>query len=334
MESIVDVISSPEYNFLQDNIHLGNNLLFVTFGGSHAYGIPVECSDIDIRGCTVGTRSDILGMSTFNQYSDKETDTVIYSFFKTVAKIISGDIRMIEMLCCEPEQYALVSALGQQFLDARKLFFTQRVSTAYIGYIHALKETLDTAGTRMNIGKQIYEKALLSQCQNAIKKLNKTYPDAAKAYIQPSGKDNLHIETYIDINLEHCPVRDLHDYLAATGNILTAMENAAAGRNYIDRYWVSKKMTEFVRSLYTCCDLLETGELKTCRTAEREQLLSIREGRYVLPNSTIDPKFYEMIQPLEARLEYAKNHTNLPNDPDMNVINEFVMNLNQQVLNI
>ena len=48
---IKEVLSRPEYQFIQTNPHLGGSMLFATFGGSHAYGTNKPTSDIDIRGC-------------------------------------------------------------------------------------------------------------------------------------------------------------------------------------------------------------------------------------------------------------------------------------------
>ena len=48
---IREVITRPEYDFLRTNPRLGNNIMFLTFGGSHSYGTNTEGSDIDLRGC-------------------------------------------------------------------------------------------------------------------------------------------------------------------------------------------------------------------------------------------------------------------------------------------
>ena len=47
---IKEVLSRPEYSFIQANPHLGGSMLFVTFGGSHAYGTNKPTSDIDTEG--------------------------------------------------------------------------------------------------------------------------------------------------------------------------------------------------------------------------------------------------------------------------------------------
>lgn len=332
MKTIQEIISAPQYDFLRENDHFGSRLLFVTFSGSHAYGVPTEFSDVDIRGCTVGTKSDILGMSAFSQYSDKATNTVIYSFFRFISKIVSGDFHIMELLCCEPEQYAMVSTLGQKVIEAKDMFLSQRISVAYIGYIRALQEALDTAGTRLSIGRQVYEKGLLAQCENAVAKFNRTVPDGAKAYIRPSNQENRYIETVVDINVEGCPVRELNGLLTATSHIVDTMEKAASGRNYIDRYWISKKMFELVRALYTCSELLEASALKTFRKDEIDILKPIREGKYVLPNSTISPDFFDLVESLKKRLDYARENTSLPAELDMTKIDEFVMAINEQSL--
>lgn len=332
MENINEILSAPEYSYLRENEHLGNHLMFVTFGGSYAHGIPVECSDIDIRGCTVGTRSDILGLSTFVQYIDKQTDAIVYSFFKTVSKIISGDIRMTEMLGCEPEQYAMVSILGRQFIDAKRIFLSQRISAAYIGYIQALLTTLNNAHTRLSVGKQVYEKALLEQCNYAVDKFNKISPGAAKAYIQQTDRSAIPIETVVDIHVEGYPVRELSSFLTATAHVVESLENAAAGRNYFDRYWTSKKMTELLRAMYTCCELLETGVLRTCRTVEKDTLLSVRDGRFVRQDATVDPGFFEFIKPLQQRLDYARKNTILPEQPNISQIDDFVIDIYEKAL--
>ena len=44
------LVSAPEYDFLHTDPHLGSRIMFLTLGGSHAYGTNVEGSDVDVRG--------------------------------------------------------------------------------------------------------------------------------------------------------------------------------------------------------------------------------------------------------------------------------------------
>ena|GEM_PF-6700311 len=56
MYTINETIKTKEYKFLNTNKHLKNNLIFLTFGGSHAYGTSTPESDVDIRGCAFNPR--------------------------------------------------------------------------------------------------------------------------------------------------------------------------------------------------------------------------------------------------------------------------------------
>ena len=76
----MDLLDRPEYQFLKHHPRLGKNIIFLTYGGSHAYGTNVEGSDIDIRGCTLNSKADLLGMGDFEQVVDTETDTTVYAF--------------------------------------------------------------------------------------------------------------------------------------------------------------------------------------------------------------------------------------------------------------
>ena len=48
-EELQRIIDSEPYDFLRTDPHLGKHLMFLTIGGSHAYGTNVAGSDVDIR---------------------------------------------------------------------------------------------------------------------------------------------------------------------------------------------------------------------------------------------------------------------------------------------
>ena len=71
-------INRKEYDFLRNDPHLGNRIMLLTLGGSHAYGTNNENSDLDIRGITAEFPNEIIGRSNFEQVINHETDTTIY----------------------------------------------------------------------------------------------------------------------------------------------------------------------------------------------------------------------------------------------------------------
>ena len=78
------LLETREYEFLKTEPRLGRRILLLGLGGSYAYGTANENSDIDFRGVTLNLPSDLLGLTEFEQYEDQHTDTVIYSFNKTI----------------------------------------------------------------------------------------------------------------------------------------------------------------------------------------------------------------------------------------------------------
>ena len=88
IEQIKAMVSGGQYDFLRSNPNIKDRLVFLTLGGSHAYGTNIETSDVDVRGCAMNSRSDILGMTNFEQFVNTETDTVVYGFNKLVKLLI------------------------------------------------------------------------------------------------------------------------------------------------------------------------------------------------------------------------------------------------------
>lgn len=116
---IQNLLTEPQYGFLKTDPHLGKHLILLGLAGSYAYGTNQENSDIDIRGVTLNRKSDLVGMTSYEQYTDGETDTVIYTFNKI--------IRLLEIKSLTPESGAgerievLNSFSGEQLDSYKKL---------------------------------------------------------------------------------------------------------------------------------------------------------------------------------------------------------------------
>ena len=67
------LLQQPEYDFIKTNERLGERIMLLGIGGSHAYGTNNENSDIDLRGVTMQMPSDLIGLTDFEQYEDSTT---------------------------------------------------------------------------------------------------------------------------------------------------------------------------------------------------------------------------------------------------------------------
>lgn len=82
---------------------LMNNIHLVSF---HHLLIPAT-SDTDIRGIALPTKEMVVGIDgDFEQASNSDTDTVIYSLIKMVKLLLSCNPNCIEILGDRPEDYS------------------------------------------------------------------------------------------------------------------------------------------------------------------------------------------------------------------------------------
>ena len=145
-------LNSDEYSFLKTDKHLGSNIIMLTAGGSHAYGTDNENSDMDIRGCAVNSRMEILASGSFKrftntdalvsenfeQFTDDTTDTVIYSFNKLMFLLANCNPNAIEMLGYKPEHYFYLSDVGRELIDNSDMFLSKKaINNSIVPYCHS-----------------------------------------------------------------------------------------------------------------------------------------------------------------------------------------------------
>lgn len=114
LQQIKSLVKSDEYVFLKDNKHLRDRIIIMLgLGGSHAYGTNVETSDLDVRGCALTNKEEILTNQNFEQFVDERTDTTIYAFNKLVSLLCNCNPNTAEMLGLKPEHYLYLSPIGE-----------------------------------------------------------------------------------------------------------------------------------------------------------------------------------------------------------------------------
>lgn len=123
---IKNLIASDEYEFLKSNEHLGGRIIMLGLGGSHAYGTNIETSDLDVRGCALNSKEEILTNQHYEQFVDEKTDTTIYAFNKLISLLCNCNPNTIEMLGLKPEHYLYLSPVGRELLSNKDLFLSKK----------------------------------------------------------------------------------------------------------------------------------------------------------------------------------------------------------------
>lgn len=137
-------------------------------GGSYAYGTDNENSDMDIRGIALNLPSDLLGLTEFEQYEDRGTDTVIYSFNKMAGLLLECNPNTCEILGLDEGEYMILSDQGRELLKNRQLFLSKRAVKSFGGYAGAQLRRLQNAIARDSLPQMEREKHILNSVRNAL----------------------------------------------------------------------------------------------------------------------------------------------------------------------
>ena len=251
------ILQGQEYNFLKTDEHLGKNVILLGLAGSYSYGTNNENSDIDVRGVTLNRKSDLIGLTSYEQYVDDKTDTTIYTFNKMISLLLSCNPNTVELLGLNEEHYLFLNDLGRELIANTKLFLSKRAIQSFGGYADAQLRRLENALARDSYSQSEKEKHIFNSVKNAM---------------------------------------------------------------------------HLVRLFMMAIDILEKGEIHTHRSKEQELLLSIRRGDYQREDGGFCEAFYDIVSEYEKKLDYAAANTDLPDEPDLEAVQEYVMKVNEKII--
>lgn len=330
------ILKGKEYEFIHTNEHLGRHVILLGLAGSYSYGTNNENSDIDVRGITLNRKSDLIGLTEFEQYVDANTDTTIYAFRKMITLLLNCNPNTIELLGLNPEHYLYLNDLGRELIANRGLFLSKRAIQSFGGYADAQLRRLQNALARDSYPQRERETHIFNSVKNAMYDFKKRYEKfengALRIYTDKSVNPEFDTEIFIDADLKHYPLRDYKNIWTEMNNIVRDYDKLGKRNRKKDDNHLNKHAMHLVRLFMMAIDILEKGEINTYRKKEHELLLSIRRGDYQKEDGTFRDEFYEMISDYEKKLDYAAAHTELPDEPDMNKVQEYVMRVNEKVV--
>lgn len=334
VNEIKQLATGSNYDFLRTNPHLENKIIFLTLGGSYAYGTNIETSDIDIRGCALNSPSDILGLTNFEQVQDSTTDTTVYSFNKLVKLLLNCNPNTIEMLGCKPDHYIYLTDIGREMIKNRKLFLSKRAINSFGGFAAQQLRRLQNALARDRVGQAMKEEHIRKAMIRAVNSFADRYTDfengGIELYTAVSNQEELDSEIFANIHLAHYPAREFSGILYELYNILSTYDKLNQRNRKKDDNHLNKHAMHLIRLYLMCCDILEKEEVITYREKDLELLMSIRRGDYQMEDGTYREEFFQMVDCFERRMEYAKQNTALPEHPNMKRVEEYVMEVNRK----
>ena len=336
LSEIKEKMKTRDYNFLSNDEHLGDNVILIGLGGSHAYGMNKEGSDIDIRGIALNSKEEILLGQDFDQVVDVNTDTTIYSFNKMMELLTKMNPNTCEILGLEDWQYLKLHPIAKELIENKRMFLSKLCIHTFGGYAGSQLRRMENKAARL-VGQAQNEAYILKSISNAKYDFkNRYYPhndSDVELYIDKAVQEGYDSEIFMYVNLQHYPLRDWAGMWNEMKAIVSSY-NKIGKRNEkaISHDKLGKHMAHLIRLYMMCIDILEKEEITTYRTDEHDLLMSIRNGEYLDENRQPTTSFYDLLNEYEKRFDYAKKNTSLPDVPDYKRINEFKMYVNERVV--
>jgi len=330
------LMNTPAYDFLRDNPRLGNRIMLLGVSGSYGYGTNREGSDIDFRGVTLNLPSDLIGLTTFEQFEDRDTDTVIYSFNKLIKLLLNCNPNTLELLGLDDDQYLIKTGIGQELLDNKTLFLSKRAADSFGRYAGAQIRRLHNAIAKGALPQPQKEQHALNSVQHALEDFNGKHDgmdgQIMRLYVDVACTEGLETEIFIDADFRHYPLREYNDLMNTLNTVVREYDKVGLWGRGKDANHLNKHAMHLVRLFMMGIDILERAEIRTHRPEEDLVLLrGIRNMEY-MEDGVLVPEFYEIVADYEARFAEAEKRSVLPDEPDMEAIGQFVEGVNRRVV--
>ena len=331
-----ELLNTEEYAFLRMNPRLGNRIILLGLSGSYGYGTNREGSDIDFRGVTLNFPSDLLGLTEFEQFEDRKTDTVIYGFNKLIRLLLNCNPNTIEILGLDEDQYLILSALGKELIDHKHLFLSKRAAASFGHYADAQLRRLQNAIARDTLSQPCREQHILRSVQHTLEDFNRRHGtdagNTASLFIDDAVTEGLEKEIFLKASFRCYPLRKYNELMNSLNSVVRDYDRIGKRNHKKDDNHLNKHAMHLVRLFMMGIDILENAQIRTHRPESDLKLLrSIRNGDYMQDN-VLTPSFYEIVSDYERRFAESEAHSQLPNNPDMDAVEAFVESINRRVV--
>lgn len=334
-------------------------LLFETISGSHAYGLALPSSDVDIKGVFVLPKKQFYGLNYIPQVNDKKNDEVYYELGRFLELLGKNNPNLLEMLHSPADCIQYKDPLFDWIQP--HLFLSKKCKNTFANY--AWSQIKKARGLNKKISNPMPKerKDILDFCY--VNYQQGSLP--VKEWLARTGRQQEHcglvaIPHMHDVyGLYYNPNDEAYKGLMRANTVDTVLlssvpegaqqealfyYNKDGYKKYCKDYkqywtWVeernesryattlshgknydSKNMMHTFRLLDMAYEILSEGKLQV-RRPNRDFLLAIRQGEY---------DYEDLMQQAEAKLaqiEQALEQSPLPEEPDWLGIEQLLVNI-------
>ena len=326
MNPLFKKLETPAYDFFKTNPDL-KNCIYLTLSGSHGYGTNNDNSDIDLRGVLIEPSSTLFGLQTFEQFEERETDTVIYGLKKFVALCANGNPNTLELLGTHEDCIYQIAPEGQLLRDHSHLFLSQRVIQSYGNYATAQFRRLSNALCHDHYSETEQELHLCNSLNSQIEHFNQSYHSFEKNQIEiflPKNEEEPQL--LFNIHLANYPVRDFTNIYSEIANTIKTYNKLNHRNRKKDDLHLYKHAMHLIRLLKMGTDILHGKGIHTRRTHDLPLLIDIRNGKLSFS------EIFDLADQVKNDFDQAAKATALPEKPNLEKIEELMKIIYHSVL--
>jgi len=176
----------------------------------------------------------------------------------------------------------------------------------------------------------------LDSIKNQLEHFKRNYYNLTKQdinlYTDKSEKVDFKKEIYMDLNLKHYPMRDFKGIYSEMSNVIKNYSSLNHRNNKKDEFHLNKHAMHLIRLLKMGTEILGGNGVNTYRNKDHDLLMAIRNGDYVLEkNGKKDySEIFKIVDECEKQFQYAVKNTCLPEEPNIDKINELLIDIIQK----
>ena len=132
-----------------------------------------------------------------------------------------------------------------------------------------------------------------------------------------------------------CSIKDLSGMLSEFNNTLRDYRKTSKrNKHALNHGKIAKHSMHLLRLYMMGIDLVSEGKIQTKRIKEHDLLMDIRNGVYLDENGIPNKHFFEIVNEYKNKFENACKNSVLPDEPDIDKINKFRMEVNEKIVKL
>ena len=312
-----EILERGEYNFLKKNSDL-QHVIYLVLSGSRAYGTSIDNSDYDLRGVCLEQPKYLYGLDGFEQFEDLPSDTVIYGLKKFASLLAKSNPNTLELLGVEEESIVLMTEQGKMIRDNAELFLSKRIINTFGNYALAQLRRLQNALCRDSYTNEKQHQHLQEVLSAQMNHFNRTYAELPDGAIHIYNDDE---SLKFDVVLNNYPIKDFVGIYSELASIVKSYSQINHRNRKKSEQALFKHGMHLIRLLITGTDILDGKGIITKRSDEQGLLLDIRNGKLSFD------EIITLAEEYKRGFERAAETTELPEEPDVEGINQLMMEI-------